>query len=182
MEEANSRRQRGGRPAYSCRDEQGALTGTARRRCSPVGLRGIVTVQISPEKIGEAYRPKARTCAHSGTENRFFPKSPSKTRALFPIAAVGASRWDRSPRGQDGLWPSTGGGGGWRRTYEGRGKHHGIGQRSSRFCGTEGLVAHSELKVGRTEKTEDGGQERATAWKVKAHLRRMRRAASGLLS
>src|SRR3954469_5045001 len=116
---------------------------------SPYAPR-IVTLQINPEKIGDLIGPKGKTIR--GIQDETGAELTVDDSGLVTIAAVGGDAMQRARQMVRDLTaePVVG------ETYEG------IVKSTTQFGafveimpGTEGLVHISELKHGRTEKTED---------------------------
>src|SRR4051812_24030387 len=110
----------------------------------------IVTVQISPEKIGDLIGPKGKTIR--GIQDETGAELTVDDSGLVTIAAVGGDAMERARQMVRDLTaePVVG------ETYEGVVKSTTqFGAFVEIMPGTEGLVHISELKHGRTEKTED---------------------------
>src|SRR5690348_4935838 len=125
-----------------------ALT-AARPDLSPFAPR-IVTMQISPEKIGDLIGPKGKTIR--GIQEETSAELTVDDSGLVTIAAVGGEAMERARQMVQALTaePVIG------ETYEGTVKSTtAFGAFVEIMPGTEGLVHISELKHGRTEKTED---------------------------
>jgi polyribonucleotide nucleotidyltransferase len=116
---------------------------------SPYAPR-IVTVQISPEKIGDLIGPKGKTIR--GIQEETGAEITVDDTGRVTIAAVGGEALERAKAMIKALTaePVIG------ETYEGTVKSTtAFGAFVEIMPGTEGLVHISELKHGRTEKTED---------------------------
>jgi len=116
---------------------------------SPYAPR-IVTVNISPEKIGDLIGPKGKTIR--GIQEETGAEITVDDTGLVTIAAVGGEAMERARQMIQALTaePIIG------ETYEGNVKSTtAFGAFVEIMPGTEGLVHISELKHGRTEKTED---------------------------
>jgi len=116
---------------------------------SPYAPR-IVTVQISPEKIGDLIGPKGKTIR--GIQEETGAEITVDDTGRVTIAAVGGEALERARAMIKALTaePVIG------ETYEGTVKSTtAFGAFVEIMPGTEGLVHISELKHGRTEKTED---------------------------
>jgi polyribonucleotide nucleotidyltransferase len=116
---------------------------------SPYAPR-IVTVQISPEKIGDLIGPKGKTIR--GIQEETGAEITVDDTGRVTIAAVGGEALERAKAMIKALTaePVIGD------TYEGTVKSTtAFGAFVEIMPGTEGLVHISELKHGRTEKTED---------------------------
>jgi len=116
---------------------------------SPYAPR-IVTVNISPEKIGDLIGPKGKTIR--GIQEETGAEITVDDTGLVTIAAVGGEAMERARQMIQALTaePIIG------ETYEGSVKSTtAFGAFVEIMPGTEGLVHISELKHGRTEKTED---------------------------
>ena len=116
---------------------------------SPYAPR-IVTVTISPEKIGDLIGPKGKTIR--GIQDETGAEITVDDTGLVTIAAVGADALNRARSMVQALTqePVIG------EIYEGTVKSTtAFGAFVEILPGTEGLVHISELKHGRTEKTED---------------------------
>ncbi|MDP9177040.1 MAG: polyribonucleotide nucleotidyltransferase [Gemmatimonadota bacterium] len=110
----------------------------------------IVTLSISPEKIGELIGPKGKTIR--GIQEETGAEITVDDAGLVTIAAVGGEAMERARQMIQVLTaePVIG------ETYEGTVKSTtAFGAFVEIMPGTEGLVHISELKHGRTEKTED---------------------------
>ncbi|MBA2522012.1 MAG: S1 RNA-binding domain-containing protein, partial [Solirubrobacterales bacterium] len=110
----------------------------------------IVTINISPEKIGELIGPKGKTIR--GIQEETGAELTVDDSGLVTIAAVGGEAMERARQMVQALTaePIIG------ETYEGTVKSTtAFGAFVEIMPGTEGLVHISELKHGRTEKTED---------------------------
>ena len=110
----------------------------------------IVTVNINPEKIGELIGPKGKTIR--GIQEETGAEITVDDTGLVTIAAVGGEAMERARQMVQSLTaePVIG------ETYEGTVKSTtAFGAFVEIMPGTEGLVHISELKHGRTEKTED---------------------------
>ena len=120
-----------------------------RPELSPYAPR-IVTVQISPEKIGDLIGPKGKTIR--GIQEETGAEITVDDTGRVTIAAVGGEAIERAKAMVRALTaePVIG------ETYEGTVKSTtAFGAFVEIMPGTEGLVHISELKHGRTEKTED---------------------------
>jgi polyribonucleotide nucleotidyltransferase len=116
---------------------------------SPYAPR-IVTMNISPEKIGDLIGPKGKTIR--GIQEETGAEITVDDTGLVTIAAVGGEAMERARQMIQALTaePVIG------ETYEGTVKSTtAFGAFVEIMPGTEGLVHISELKHGRTEKTED---------------------------
>jgi polyribonucleotide nucleotidyltransferase len=116
---------------------------------SPFAPR-IVTMSISPEKIGDLIGPKGKTIR--GIQEETGAEITVDDAGLVTIAAVGGEAMERARQMIQALTaePIIGD------TYEGTVKSTtAFGAFVEIMPGTEGLVHISELKHGRTEKTED---------------------------
>jgi polyribonucleotide nucleotidyltransferase len=116
---------------------------------SPFAPR-IVTLTINPEKIGELIGPKGKTIR--GIQDETGAELTVDDSGLVTIAAVGGESMERARQMVQALTaePVIG------ETYEGTVKSTtAFGAFVEIMPGTEGLVHISELKHGRTEKTED---------------------------
>ena len=125
-----------------------ALSG-ARAELSAFAPR-IVTVTINPEKIGELIGPKGKTIR--GIQEETGAEISVDDSGLVTIAAVGGEAMERARQMVQAITaePEIGA------TYEGTVKSTtAFGAFVEIMPGTEGLVHISELKHGRTEKTED---------------------------
>ncbi len=110
----------------------------------------IVTVTINPEKIGELIGPKGKTIR--GIQEETGAEISVDDSGLVTIAAVGGEAMERARQMVQAITaePEIGA------TYEGTVKSTtAFGAFVEIMPGTEGLVHISELKHGRTEKTED---------------------------
>ncbi len=110
----------------------------------------IVTLSINPEKIGELIGPKGKTIR--GIQEETGAEITVDDAGLVTIAAVGGEAMERARQMIQALTaePVIG------ETYEGTVKSTtAFGAFVEIMPGTEGLVHISELKHGRTEKTED---------------------------
>ncbi len=110
----------------------------------------IVTIHINPEKIGELIGPKGKTIR--GIQEETGAELTVDDAGLVTIAAVGGEAMERARQMVQALTaePVIGD------TYEGTVKSTtAFGAFVEIMPGTEGLVHISELKHGRTEKTED---------------------------
>ncbi len=110
----------------------------------------IVTISINPEKIGELIGPKGKTIR--GIQEETGAELTVDDAGLVTIAAVGGEAMERARQMVQALTaePIIGD------TYEGTVKSTtAFGAFVEIMPGTEGLVHISELKHGRTEKTED---------------------------
>ncbi|HJQ11871.1 MAG TPA: polyribonucleotide nucleotidyltransferase [Gemmatimonadaceae bacterium] len=110
----------------------------------------IVTVQINPEKIGDLIGPKGKTIR--GIQEETGAEITVEDTGIVTIAAVGGEAMERARQMIQALTaePVIG------ETYEGTVKSTtAFGAFVEIMPGTEGLVHISELKHGRTEKTED---------------------------
>ncbi|HSU92188.1 MAG TPA: polyribonucleotide nucleotidyltransferase [Gemmatimonadaceae bacterium] len=116
---------------------------------SPYAPR-IVTLQISPEKIGDLIGPKGKTIR--GIQDETGAELTVDDTGLVTIAAVGGEAMQRARQMVQAITaePEIGA------TYEGTVKTTtAFGAFVEIMPGTEGLVHISELKWGRTDKTED---------------------------
>ena len=116
---------------------------------SPYAPR-IVTMNISPEKIGDLIGPKGKTIR--GIQDETGAEITVDDTGLVTIAAVGGDSLQRAKEMIKALTiePEIGA------TYEGTVKNTtAFGAFVEILPGTEGLVHISELQHGRTEKTED---------------------------
>src|SRR5712672_4120211 len=116
---------------------------------SPYAPR-IVTMNISPEKIGDLIGPKGKTIR--GIQEETGAEITVDDTGLVTIAAVGGEAMERARQMIQALTaePVIG------ETYEGTVKSTtAFGAFVEIMPGTEGLVHISELKHGRTDKTED---------------------------
>ena len=110
----------------------------------------IVTMTINPEKIGDLIGPKGKTIR--GIQDETGAEVTVDDTGLVTIAAVGGEAMERARQMIQALTaePVIG------ETYEGTVKSTtAFGAFVEIMPGTEGLVHISELKHGRTEKTED---------------------------
>jgi polyribonucleotide nucleotidyltransferase len=110
----------------------------------------IVTMNINPEKIGDLIGPKGKTIR--GIQEETGAEITVDDTGLVTIAAVGGEAMERARQMIQALTaePVIG------ETYEGTVKSTtAFGAFVEIMPGTEGLVHISELKHGRTEKTED---------------------------
>ena len=110
----------------------------------------IVTVSINPEKIGELIGPKGKTIR--GIQEETGAEITVDDSGTVTIAAVGGEAMERAKQMVQAITaePEVGA------TYEGTVKSTtAFGAFIEIMPGTEGLVHISELKHGRTEKTED---------------------------
>jgi polyribonucleotide nucleotidyltransferase len=110
----------------------------------------IVTLNINPEKIGELIGPKGKTIR--GIQDETGAELTVDDTGVVTIAAVGGEAMERAREMIRALTaePVIG------ETYEGNVKSTtAFGAFVEIMPGTEGLVHISELKHGRTEKTED---------------------------
>src|SRR5687767_10109602 len=110
----------------------------------------IVTLNINPEKIGELIGPKGKTIR--GIQEETGAELTVDDSGLVTIAAVGGEAMERARQMVQAVTaePVIG------ETYEGTVKSTtAFGAFVEIMPGTEGLVHISELKHGRTEKTED---------------------------
>src|SRR5687768_17096924 len=110
----------------------------------------IVTLNINPEKIGELIGPKGKTIR--GIQEETGAELTVDDSGLVTIAAVGGEAMERARQVVQAVTaePVIG------ETYEGTVKSTtAFGAFVEIMPGTEGLVHISELKHGRTEKTED---------------------------
>src|SRR5690349_15777263 len=120
-----------------------------RAELSPFAPR-IVTLQINPEKIGDLIGPKGKTIR--GIQDETGAELTVDDTGLVTIAAVGGDAMQRARQMVQAITaePEIGA------TYEGTVKTTtAFGAFVEIMPGTEGLVHISELKHGRTEKTED---------------------------
>ena len=125
-----------------------ALAGP-RAELSPYAPR-IVTVQISPEKIGDLIGPKGKTIR--GIQDETGAEITVDDSGTVTIAAVGGEAMERARQMVQAITaePIVG------EIYEGPVKSTtAFGAFVEIMPGTEGLVHISELRHGRTEKTED---------------------------
>jgi len=110
----------------------------------------IVTVQISPEKIGDLIGPKGKTIR--GIQDETGAQLTVDDTGLVTIAAVGGEAMERAKSMVKALTIEAEVGA----IYEGTVKNTtAFGAFVEILPGTEGLVHISELQHGRTEKTED---------------------------
>src|SRR5262249_42948773 len=112
--------------------------------------RRIVTMQISPEKIGDLIGPKGKTIR--GIQDETGAELTVDDTGLVTIAAVGGESMERARQMVQALTaePVVG------ETYEGTVKTTTpFGAFVEIMPGTEGLVHISEMRHERTEKTED---------------------------
>ncbi len=129
--------------------EMGKALPEPRADLSPYAPR-IVTMNISPEKIGDLIGPKGKTIR--GIQEETGAEITVDDTGLVTIAAVGGEAMERARQMIQALTaePIIGD------TYEGTVKSTtAFGAFVEIMPGTEGLVHISELKHGRTEKTED---------------------------
>jgi polyribonucleotide nucleotidyltransferase len=129
--------------------EMNKALGQPRADLSPYAPR-IVTVQISPEKIGDLIGPKGKTIR--GIQEETGAEITVDDTGRVTIAAVGGDALERAKAMIKALTaePVIG------EIYEGTVKSTtAFGAFVEIMPGTEGLVHISELKHGRTEKTED---------------------------
>jgi len=120
-----------------------------RAELSPFAPR-IVTMQINPEKIGDLIGPKGKTIR--GIQDETGAELTVDDTGLVTIAAVGGDAMQRARQMVQAITaePEIGA------TYEGTVKTTtAFGAFVEIMPGTEGLVHISELKHGRTERTED---------------------------
>ena len=120
-----------------------------RAELSPYAPR-IVTMTINPEKIGDLIGPKGKTIR--GIQEETGSEITVDDTGLVTIAAVGGPAMERARAMVEAVTqePEIGA------TYEGTVKSTtAFGAFVEILPGTEGLVHISELKHGRTEKTED---------------------------
>ena len=120
-----------------------------RAEMSPFAPR-IITVQISPEKIGELIGPKGKNIR--GIQDETGAELSVDDSGLVTIAAVGSEAMERARQMVQAITaePVVG------EIYEGPVKSTtAFGAFVEIMPGTEGLVHISELQWGRTEKTED---------------------------
>src|SRR5215212_3989208 len=121
----------------------------ARADLSPFAPR-IVTLQINPEKIGDLIGPKGKTIR--GIQDETGAELTVDDSGLVTIAAVGGEAMQRARQMVQAITaePEIGA------TYEGTVKTTtAFGAFVEIMPGTEGLVHISELKHGRTDRTED---------------------------
>ena len=129
--------------------EMNKALGQPRADLSPYAPR-IVTINISPEKIGDLIGPKGKTIR--GIQDETGAEITVDDTGLVTIAAVGGDSLQRAKEMIKALTiePEIGA------TYEGTVKNTtAFGAFVEILPGTEGLVHISELQHGRTEKTED---------------------------
>src|SRR5947199_1698547 len=110
----------------------------------------IITIQVRPDKIGDVIGPKGKTIR--GIQEETGAEITVDDTGLVTIAAVGGEAMERARQMIQALTaePVIG------ETYEGTVKSTtAFGAFVEIMPGTEGLVHISELKHGRTEKTED---------------------------
>ena len=122
---------------------------TNREELSPFAPR-IVTMNINPEKIGDLIGPKGKTIR--GIQEETGAELTVDDTGLVTIAAVGGEAMNRAKQMVQAITaePEIGA------TYEGTVKTTtAFGAFVEIMPGTEGLVHISELKHGRTDKTED---------------------------
>jgi len=130
-------------------DEMDKALPEPRADLSPYAPR-IVTLQINPEKIGDLIGPKGKTIR--GIQDETGAELTVDDSGLVTIAAVGGEAMQRARQMVQAITaePEIGA------TYEGTVKTTtAFGAFVEIMPGTEGLVHISELKHGRTEKTED---------------------------
>jgi polyribonucleotide nucleotidyltransferase len=130
-------------------DEMDKALAEPRAELSPYAPR-IVTLQINPEKIGDLIGPKGKTIR--GIQDETGAELTVDDSGLVTIAAVGGDAMQRARQMVQAITaePEIGA------TYEGTVKTTtAFGAFVEIMPGTEGLVHISELKHGRTEKTED---------------------------
>jgi polyribonucleotide nucleotidyltransferase len=130
-------------------DEMDKALAEPRADLSPFAPR-IVTLQINPEKIGDLIGPKGKTIR--GIQDETGAELTVDDSGLVTIAAVGGDAMQRARQMVQAITaePEIGA------TYEGTVKTTtAFGAFVEIMPGTEGLVHISELKHGRTEKTED---------------------------
>jgi len=130
-------------------DEMDKALAEPRADLSPYAPR-IVTLQINPEKIGDLIGPKGKTIR--GIQDETGAELTVDDSGLVTIAAVGGEAMQRARQMVQAITaePEIGA------TYEGTVKTTtAFGAFVEIMPGTEGLVHISELKHGRTEKTED---------------------------
>ncbi len=130
-------------------DEMKKALAEPRPELSPYAPR-IMTMQISPEKIGDLIGPKGKTIR--GIQDETGAEITVDDAGVVTIAAVGGDAMERARSMIAALTqePEIG------TTYEGTVKSTtAFGAFVEILPGTEGLVHISELKHGRTEKTED---------------------------
>ena len=129
--------------------EMNKALATAREELSPYAPR-IVTLMINPEKIGDLIGPKGKTIR--GIQDETGAELTVDDTGLVTIAAVGGEGVQRARQMVQAITaePEIGA------TYEGTVKTTtAFGAFVEIMPGTEGLVHISELKHGRTDKTED---------------------------
>jgi polyribonucleotide nucleotidyltransferase len=129
--------------------EMDKALGSHREEMSPYAPR-IITVQISPEKIGDLIGPKGKTIR--GIQDETGAELSVDDSGLVTIAAVGGESMERARQMVQALTaePIVG------ETYEGMVKTTTpFGAFVEIMPGTEGLVHISEMRHERTEKTED---------------------------
>jgi polyribonucleotide nucleotidyltransferase len=129
--------------------EMAKALATPRPDLSPFAPR-IVTVTINPEKIGDLIGPKGKTIR--GIQDETGAEITVDDTGLVTIAAVGGESMERARQMVQAITaePVVG------ETYEGLVKSTtAFGAFVEIMPGTEGLVHISELRHGRTEKTED---------------------------
>ena len=129
--------------------EMNKALATAREELSPYAPR-IVTLMINPEKIGDLIGPKGKTIR--GIQDETGAELTVDDTGLVTIAAVGGEAMQRARQMVQAITaePEIGA------TYEGTVKTTtAFGAFVEIMPGTEGLVHISELKHGRTDKTED---------------------------
>jgi polyribonucleotide nucleotidyltransferase len=120
-----------------------------RKDLSPYAPR-IVTVQISPEKIGDLIGPKGKTIR--GIQEETGSEITVDDNGVVTIAAVGGEAMERARQMVQAITaePVVG------EVYEGPVKSTtAFGAFIEIMPGTEGLLHISEMQWGRTEKTED---------------------------
>src|SRR5688500_7873572 len=120
-----------------------------RKDLSPYAPR-IITVQISPEKIGDLIGPKGKTIR--GIQEETGSEITVDDNGVVTIAAVGGEAMERARQMVQAITaePIVG------ETYEGPVKSTtAFGAFIEIMPGTEGLLHISEMQWGRTEKTED---------------------------
>ena len=129
--------------------EMNKALATPREELSPYAPR-IVTLMINPEKIGDLIGPKGKTIR--GIQDETGAELTVDDTGLVTIAAVGGEAMQRARQMVQAITaePEIGA------TYEGTVKTTtAFGAFVEIMPGTEGLVHISELKHGRTDKTED---------------------------
>ncbi|MEP6622012.1 MAG: polyribonucleotide nucleotidyltransferase [bacterium] len=129
--------------------EMNKALGTHREELSAYAPR-IVTLNINPEKIGDLIGPKGKTIR--GIQDETGAELTVDDTGLVTIAAVGGEAMQRARQMVQAITaePEIGA------TYEGTVKTTtAFGAFVEIMPGTEGLVHISELKWGRTDKTED---------------------------